>query len=276
MPSARSTSSDSMATKDAREDVPKLEVRGLTLELDGRKVLDGIDLTIGAGETLVLLGPSGAGKSMLLRTIVRLTPATGGQVLLDGRPVEELAPEELRRRANLVQQGPAMLEGTVGDNLRFGPELAGVAEDEVSSRIDRALEDACLDDGFLERTAERLSGGERQRVAIARAHAMRPEVLLLDEPTAALDPRTTHVVEQAILRMKAAGMFTLVVVTHDLEQAKRLGDRTVLLRLGRVVAEGPSDTLMEKLDPKEKGMYLGELERWREETIGAKDGDECE
>ncbi len=276
MPSARSTSDDTMATKDSLEDGLKLEVRGLTLELDGREVLDGIDLNVRAGETLVLLGPSGAGKSMLLRTIVRLTPVTGGQVLLDGQSVEEVAPEELRRRVNLVQQGPAMLEGTVGENLRFGPELAGVPEDEVRSRIERALADACLDEGFLERNAERLSGGERQRVAIARAHAMRPEVLLLDEPTAALDPRTTHEVEQAILRMKGAGMFTLVVVTHDLEQAKRLGDRTVLLRLGRVVAEGPSDTLLESLDPEEKGLYLGELERWREESIGAKDGDGCD
>jgi putative ABC transport system ATP-binding protein len=265
-----------MAEEETREDGYKLEVLGLSLELEGRRVLDGIDLGVREGETLVLLGPSGAGKSMLLRAVVRLTPITAGQVLLDGRHVEGLPPEELRRRVNLVPQDPAMLEGSVEENLRFGLDLAGIVDREVPDRIAVALEDAGLDEGFLDRRADRLSGGERRRVAIARAHALRPEVLILDEPTAALDPRTTRQVEEAIRRLKAAGRFTLVVVTHDVEQAKRLGDRTVLLRLGRVVAEGASATILDGLDPEEKGQYLGELERWREEARRAREGEACE
>ncbi len=251
----------------------KLEVRGLVLDLDGRRVLDRVDLTVHEGETLCILGGSGAGKSVLLRTLVRLHEPTSGRVMLDGRPVSELEPSVLRRRVNLVQQSPAMLEGTVEENLRFGLALAGVPAGEAEGRVSAALEAAALEPSFLGRRAERLSGGERQRVAIARAHALRPEVLLLDEPTAALDPRRTRDVERAVLRLSDDPAFTLVVVTHDVEQAARLGDRTVLLRLGRVVAEGDSDTVMDTMDPGERGLYLGELEQWEEEH---RDGDACE
>jgi len=254
-------------------EVPKLEVRRLVLELDGRRVLDRVDIAIHEGETLCILGGSGAGKSMLLRTVVRLQEPTSGQVFLDGVPVSDLEPSVLRRRVNLVPQSPAMLEGTVEDNLRFGLSLAGVGDGEAKGRVSAALEAAALEPSFLGRRAERLSGGERLRVAIARAHALRPEVLLLDEPTAALDPRRTREVERAVLRLRDDPAFTLVVVTHDVDQATRLGDRTVLMRLGRVVAEGGSDTVMDTMDPGERGLYLGELEHWDEEHG---EGDACE
>jgi putative ABC transport system ATP-binding protein len=236
----------------------KLEARGVTLRLDGKTVLDRISLGVAEGETLVILGPSGSGKSMLLRTLVRLHAADEGTVLLDGGPVSDIDPVDLRQRVNLVQQQPAMLEGTVEENLRYGPELAGVPPKEIGERIAKALEDSSLAEDFLFRRAEKLSGGERQRVAIARAHAMRPEVLLLDEPTAALDPRTTRNVEEAISRLKEEG-YTLIVVTHDIEQASRLGDRTVMLRRGRVIASGESDSLIEELDPEVRTQYMGEF-----------------
>jgi energy-coupling factor transporter ATP-binding protein EcfA2 len=161
----------------------------------------------------------------------------------------------------------------VEDNIMFGLEMAGVPEAEARERALEALEVAALDGSFMGRRAEKLSGGERQRVAIARAYALRPEVLLLDEPTAALDPRRTREVEAAILKLKEGTSMTLVIVTHDIEQARRLGDRTIMLRQGRVVAEGDSDTLMEDLDPEERSLYLGELERWHGD---AEDGDACE
>lgn len=241
-----------------------LEARGVSLELDGRAILDGVDFRLCQGETLCILGPSGSGKSMLLRTVVRLTEATGGAVEVDRVPVGQLPPVELRRRVALVQQNPAMLEGSVLDNIAFGLRLAGVEEGEVLERARQALADASLDDSFLDRRAERLSGGERQRVAIARALAMRPAVLLLDEPTAALDPRSTRAVERTILRLKEGGSHTMVVVTHDIEQARRLGDRTIMLRMGRVVASGESGSLLDDIDPDERERYLGELERWGE------------
>jgi putative ABC transport system ATP-binding protein len=239
----------------------KLEVRDLVLDLRGRRVLDGLDMEVREGETLCVVGPSGAGKSMLLRTLVRLTEPTGGSILLDGRSIEQMDVEVLRRSVNMVQQQPAMLEGTVEENLRFGPELAGVPEEEIGSRIRDAIADASLDERFLARRADRLSGGERQRVAIARAHAMRPEVLLLDEPTTALDPRTTRSVEDAIVGLKKTRKFTMVIVTHDVEQSQRLGDRTMLLRRGKVVAVGESKGLIDRLEPEDRARYLGELKR---------------
>jgi ABC-type methionine transport system ATPase subunit len=243
----------------------KLEVKGITLELDGSRILDGVDLLVAVGETVCILGGSGAGKSMLLRTIVRLHEPTAGEVLLEGTSNCDMDPSTLRRRVCLVQQAPAMLEGTVEDNLRFGLDLLGLGPDEIADRTERALGVAALDPSFLSRRADKLSGGERQRVAIARAYALRPEVLLLDEPTAALDPRRTRDVEEAIMGLRREGRLTLVVVTHDPDQARRLGDRTVLMRRGRVVAEGASKTLMEELDAEERYQYLGELEQWQKE-----------
>jgi len=251
----------------------KLEVRALTLELEGDRILDGVEMGIQEGESFCILGGSGAGKSMLLRTVVRLHEPSSGEILLDGRAVSDLAPSDLRRRVNLVQQSPAMLDGTVEDNLMFGLDLTGVPPGEAKVRAAEALTVAALDPSFIDRRADKLSEGERQRVAIARAHALRPEVLLLDEPTAALDPRRTHEVERAILDLKKASTLTLVIVTHDIEQARRLGDRTILLRRGRVVAEGDSSTLLEDLDPGERARYMGELEQWHGEV---KEGDACE
>jgi ABC-type methionine transport system ATPase subunit len=251
----------------------KLEVKGLTLELGGRRILEDVNIGIQEGESFCILGGSGAGKSMLLRTIVRLHEPDDGEVLLDGSTICALDPSDLRRRISMVQQSPAMLEGTVEDNLMFGLRLAGVPEERAKARTAQALSDAAMDDAFLCRRAEKLSGGERQRVAIARAYALRPEVLLLDEPTAALDPRRTREVERSIRQLHKASNLTMVIVTHDIEQARRLGDRTVLMRRGKVVAEGNSETLLEDLDPGERTRYLGELERRQEDE---EVGDECE
>lgn len=251
----------------------KLEVRALTLKLEGDRILDGVEMRIQEGEAFCILGGSGAGKSMLLRTIVRLHEPSSGEILLDGRTVCDLEPSDLRRRVNLVQQSPAMLDGTVEDNLMFGLGLAGLPPEEARERAADALRVAALDPSFLDRRADKLSGGERQRVAIARAYALRPEVLLLDEPTAALDPRRIREVERAILDLKKASTLTMVIVTHDIEQARRLGDRTILLRRGRVVAEGDSSTLLEDLDPNERARYMGDLEQWHDDDM---EGDACE
>lgn len=251
----------------------KLAISDLSLEIGGRTILDGVSLDVHHGETLCILGGSGAGKSMLLRTIVRLHEPTRGDILLDGESVKGMDPSDLRRRVGLVQQSPAMLEGTVEYNLRFGLELADVAPEEIQERIRASLEAAALDESFLDRRAEKLSGGERQRVAIARAHALRPEALLLDEPTAALDPRRTKEVERAICSLRGDADFMMIVVTHDVEQARRLGDRTVLMRRGRIVAEGDSDDLLADLDPEERAQYLGELE-YRDDEQEVGDADE--
>ena len=207
---------------------PLFELNAVSASRAGTPVLRELDLDVGEGAT-VLLGPSGAGKSTLLRLLNRLADPDSGAVRFRGEDVRELDPRELRRRACLVPQLPAPLPGTVADNVRYGPSLIGR---EVSP--DRPLELAGLAQSYAERDATRLSVGEQQRVMLARALALEPEVLLLDEPTSALDEATRDGVERTLADLGARLGLSMVLVTHDREQARRLADRIVELRDGRI------------------------------------------
>ena len=197
---------------------------------DGRPVLEDLDLEIGAGATAVL-GPSGSGKSTLLRLLDRLADPDEGRVRFRGTDVRELDPLALRREAVLVPQLPAPLPGTVADNVRYGPGLLDRPVDPAAF-----LPPAGLDAEFAERDAARLSVGEQQRVMLARALALEPEVLLLDEPTAALDDAAKEGVERTLADLRGRAGLSLVVVTHDRGQAERLAERVVRLDGGRVAA----------------------------------------
>jgi ABC-type multidrug transport system ATPase subunit len=197
-----------------------LEARGLWLARGDRQVLRDVSLLVPGGVVTALLGPSGAGKSTLLRCLNRLVAADRGDVLLNGQDITELEPRELRRRVGLVAQLPVMLPGTVRENVLYAIDDPGAGRE-----ID-ALRSAGLDEGFADRAARELSGGERARVALARALARDPEVLLLDEPTAALDRETAARVG-ATLRELAAGGLAVCVATHDLELAGAVADRRV-------------------------------------------------
>ena len=196
----------------------------------GRVVLEGVDLQIEAGVT-ALLGPSGSGKSTLLRLLNRLADADRGRVCFHGDDVRSLDPRELRRRACLVPQLPALVPGSVGHNVAYGPTLCARECD-----VHRTLELAGLSADYAEREADRLSVGEQQRVMLARALALEPEVLLLDEPTSALDERTQAGVEATLARLVVELGLSAVIVTHDRAQAQRLARRMVRLAGGRVTA----------------------------------------
>jgi putative ABC transport system ATP-binding protein len=191
-------------------------------------VLRGLDFAIGDGVT-ALLGPSGAGKSTLLRLLNRLADPDSGSVRFRGGDVRSLDPRALRRQACLVPQLPAPLPGTVADNVRFGPALAGRTVD-----VDRPLELAGLAPAYADRDASRLSVGEQQRVMLARALALEPEALLLDEPTSALDEQTQAGVEATLAELADRTGVSMVIVTHDRGQARRLATRIVNLRDGRI------------------------------------------
>lgn len=188
-----------------------------------------LELRIDGGATAVL-GPSGSGKSTLLRLLNRLADPDRGAVRFQGDDVRTLDPLALRRRACLVPQLPAMLPGTVAANVAIGPRCQGGEAD-----VARALELAGLDSGFAEREADRLSVGEQQRVMLARALALEPDVLLLDEPTAALDEAARAEVEATIRELGRRLSVVTVLVTHDRAQSERLATRTIELRAGTVV-----------------------------------------
>jgi putative ABC transport system ATP-binding protein len=201
---------------------------GVALERDRRPVLQDLSLTVGDGATAIL-GASGSGKSTLLRLLNRLADPDRGTVRFRGTDVRELDPLELRRRAVLVPQLPAPVPGSVADNVRFGPGLLGRRPDpEVFLRM------AGLDGGFADRDAARLSVGEQQRVMLARALALEPEVLLLDEPTAALDDAAKQGVERTLAELASRSGLSLLVVTHERAQAERLAERVVRLDAGKV------------------------------------------
>jgi putative ABC transport system ATP-binding protein len=204
------------------------DLEGVSASRAGEPVLRGVDLRIGRGATAVL-GPSGSGKSTLLRLLNRLADPDAGAIRFRGRDVRELDVLDLRRRVGLVPQLPAPIPGTVEENVRAGPALAG-----HEARVEHALELAGLDGSFAGRDAERLSVGEQQRLMLARALALEPEVLLLDEPTSALDERARDGVERTIRGLCHRPGTSTVVVTHDRAQARRLAQRTIELHHGRV------------------------------------------
>jgi putative ABC transport system ATP-binding protein len=184
-------------------------------------------------ETTALIGPSGAGKSTLLRLLNRLADPGVGTVRYRGRDLRDFDVLELRREVALVPQLPALLDGTVADNVGYGPGLCG-----EGCEVETALALAGLDAAFATRPARKLSVGEQQRVMLARALALKPDVLLLDEPTAALDERARDAVERTLLDLRRRLSASLIVVTHDQAQARRLADRLVLLENGRILNDG--------------------------------------
>jgi putative ABC transport system ATP-binding protein len=182
-----------------------------------------------ADETTARVGPSGAGKSTLLRLLNRLADPDTGSVRYRGRDVRDYDVLALRREVALVPQLPALLPATVGENVGYGPALHGHDCD-----VQGALALAGLDGAFAARPARQLSVGEQQRVMLARALALEPRVLLLDEPTAALDEATRDAVERTLVDLRSRLSAALIIVTHDRAQAGRLADRLVLLENGRL------------------------------------------
>ena len=214
------------------------ELEDATYSRSGKAVLRDFTARLPIGASCVA-GPSGSGKSTLLRLLNRLADPHSGRVLYEGVDVQELDPLALRREVSLVPQLPALIDGTVHENIAYGPRLAGRSFDTRS-----CLELAGLDPEFEGRDASKLSVGEQQRVMLARALALEPRVLLLDEPTSALDEGARDAVETTLRALRARTAISLVLVTHDTEQARRLADYVVRIEAGRVAAQGPAPEVL--------------------------------
>jgi putative ABC transport system ATP-binding protein len=197
-------------------------------------ILTDVSVDLERGGALTLVGPSGSGKSSLLRCLNRLEEPTAGVVRFAGRPITDLDPRELRRRAALVLQTPVLFEGTVRENLMV--HAPGVALDVSESRLRETLGEVGLAATLLDRDAAMLSGGEKQRVTIARALLRDPQALLLDEPTSALDPPNATLVVETICGLRDNRGLSIVAVTHAPELVRRLGGALLYLVAGRVQA----------------------------------------
>jgi putative ABC transport system ATP-binding protein len=214
------------------------ELERVSLGRGGEQVLTELSARLPEGVSAIV-GPSGAGKSTVLRLFDRLSDADTGTVRFRGEDTRDLDPLRLRREVALVPQLPVLLEGTVADNLRFAAGLRGAEPD-----IGRLLGLGGLDESFADRDVERLSVGEQQRAMIARALATEPDVLLLDEPTSALDEEARDSVERTVAELRERVGASVVLVTHDPAQARRLADWVVRLEDVRLVREGPAMELL--------------------------------
>ena len=206
-------------------------------------ILKNVEFELAKGEILVVLGPSGSGKTSLLRCLNRLESIDAGAVFLNEINIQTLPVMELRRKIGLVFQTAALIPGTVKENIRIGPALSG--KDFQDDACHSLLARMGLSRDYLSRDVETLSVGERQRTALAQALANEPEVLLLDEPTSALDPTAVHTIETLIKTLYRDLNTATILVTHNLEQAKRFNARTLVLVDGEVFAEGNIHDLME-------------------------------
>ena len=217
-------------------------VNGLRKSFGEQKVLNGIDLTVAEGETVAVLGRSGTGKSVLLKLLAGLQKPDAGSIQLCGRQIQDLKPGELnevRKKIGFLFQQAALYDSlTVGENVGF-PLIrhTKLSESERQDKVRELLQDVGLQED-LDKMPSQISGGMQKRVGLARALALSPEILLLDEPTAGLDPITSAEIGKLISDLKAKRKITSVVVTHDVRGAKGFSDRLILLDEGNIVIEG--------------------------------------
>lgn len=235
------------------------KIDDLTKEYGKRRVLDIEYLDVQRGEVLALVGPSGSGKSTLLRLMNFLEPPTNGSIEFEGLRLEPgvEAPLEIRRRVTTVFQRPLLLDRNVWDNVTLGLRLRGLRDDK--NQTQSALEEVGL--GQLARQRARtLSGGEAQRVALARAMVIRPDVLLLDEPTANLDPYNVSLIENIARRLNQKHGVTLVIVTHNVFQAHRLATHIAFMMDGKIVETGDVEHFFNApTDPRTAAFVRGEM-----------------
>jgi len=207
--------------------------------------VQGVDLRIGQGETVCMIGTSGCGKTTMLRLINRLEEPSSGRIVIDGDDTMSVDPVRLRRRIGyVIQSGGLFPHMTVAENVGLLGRLEGWSTDRIRERVAELLEIVHLPpDEFAQRYPSELSGGQRQRIGIARALMLDPPILLMDEPFGALDPITRGEIQEEFADLERLVAKTVVIVTHDLEEAFRLGDRIALMSEGRLVQVGTPDEL---------------------------------
>ena len=236
-----------MTMRAAASDLP-LVLDSVSLEANSTTILDRLNLTIGPGAPTLIVGPNGAGKTRLLRLCMGLDAPSAGRITWGGR-----ADSEMRGRAILFQR-PVMLRRTTAANVAYALAQVGLPRSQRADRIAALLESVGLSD-LAQRPARRLSGGEQQRLALARALARDPEILLLDEPTANLDPAATRGVEEIVLAAAKSGI-KIVMASHDLGQVRRLAGDVIFLVRGAVCEQAKAEHFLDHPMTQEAAAFL--------------------
>jgi tungstate transport system ATP-binding protein len=227
-----------------------IAVENLRLEAGGKTLIDGLTLELRPGHRSIVMGPNGAGKSLFLRLLAGLIQPGSGRISYGGRSADEA----VRRRIAVVFQRPVVLRRSVAANLRHALATYGVPRRERARRVDELLALAGLQD-LADRPARVLSGGEQQRLSMVRALAAEPALLLLDEPTASLDPQATAAIEALVGQAAASGV-KIVMVTHDRGQAQRLADEVLFLHRGSLAEHSAADAFFSKPESAAAQAYL--------------------
>ena len=238
-----------------------IAIKGLRKRLGAKQVLDGVDLEIRTGETVVVVGPSGTGKSVLLKHVLGLMRPDEGSVEVDGEEIVGRREHELNRireKFGMLFQGAALFDSmTVGENVGLGlREHTDLSDAEIARRVSERLEWVGLK-RVEDMKPSSLSGGMRKRVGLARAIAMDPEFMLYDEPTTGLDPIMADVIDQLIRQMQQRLHVTSIVVTHDLQSAFKVSDRFAMLNEGKIVFEGTADEVRRTSHPQVRQFIEG-------------------
>jgi phosphate transport system ATP-binding protein len=240
------------------ENIINIKIENLDLWYGEKPALKDISLDIPKNKVTALIGPSGCGKSTFLRCLNRMndlvkTCRIEGDVLIDEQNIygKDVDVVDLRKRVGMVFQKPNPFPMSIYDNVAYGPRIHGLSKSEVDERVHKALEDAALMEEVRDRLNDKafsLSGGQQQRLCIARTLAVRPEIILFDEPCSALDPISTSKIEDLILELKKD--YTIVIVTHNMQQAARISDHTAFFLLGELIEFGKTKHIFE--DPQVK------------------------
>ena len=244
----------------------KISARNVTVHYGDAQALHGIDMDIQANQVTALIGPSGCGKSTFLRCINRMNDViegctVGGTITIDGQDIYDggIDVVELRARVGMVFQKPNPFPKSIYDNVAYGPRIHGLAEnkDELDHMVETSLRRAGLWAEVSDRlstSGSGLSGGQQQRLCIARTIAVNPNVVLMDEPCSALDPIATAVIEELIEELRAD--YTIVIVTHSMQQAARVSQRTAYFHLGHLVEQGDTESVFINPANKQTEAYI--------------------
>ncbi len=235
-----------------------IEIRNLLIQRNKRDVLRVDALDIKRGETLAIVGPNGAGKSTLLLALAHLLPTARGEIAFNGKPLQQWDELEYRRKISFVFQSPLLLDMTVEQNIALGLKFRGVSKEETHERVGRRIKQLGIE-SLSKRRASQLSGGEAQRVSLARAFVLEPELLLLDEPFAALDPPTRKKLIDDLSALLAEDQRMAVFVTHNLNEAAQFSQRIAVIVDGVVRQVGTAKQIKSKPADETVKAFLQEL-----------------